>query len=61
MVLHSIVNEYDILQAQNQIAEPVYRKTEHGFVEYRKSEYGDIPCRIHTTDLSIYLTNKYNI
>lgn len=59
MVLYTIINEYDVLQAQNEISAPSYRKIDGGYVEYRKGNDGKVISRLLTTDLSKYLLSEY--
>lgn len=61
MILYTIVNQYDVLEAQNGISEPIYEKFNGGILEYRKGVDGKVLDRIHTTDLSVYLSGQYTI
>ena len=60
MVLFTIINEYDIFAAQNSISEPQYKKIEGGIAEYRKGTDGESFFRLHTTDLTKYLSEEYD-
>lgn len=60
MVLFTIINEYDIFAAQNSISEPQYKKIDGGIAEYRKGTDGKCFFRLHTTDLTKYLSGEYD-
>ncbi len=59
MVLHTIINEYDILQARNQIPLRKMQAVNGGLIEYTVTPLGKEVSRLITTDPNLYLNRNY--
>lgn len=59
MILHTIINEYDVLMAENSIAEPEYISKDGMIIEYRNIDGKRQITRLLSTDPSDYLKEKY--
>lgn len=59
MVLHTIINEYDILQAQNIMPKQKTKAVKGGLLEYTITPNGKEISRLISTDLSLYLNESY--
>ena len=59
MVLHTIINEYDILQAQNELPVQKVQAINGGIVEYSVTPQGKEISRLISTDPYLYLNSSY--
>lgn len=59
MVLHTIINEYDIMQAQNVLSVPKIQAINGGMIEYTITPQGKEVSRLISTDPYLYLSNQY--
>lgn len=55
MVLHTILNEYDILSAQNSFPDLTSEIIPYGYADYTEQDGIKKPVHISTTDLNVYL------
>ena len=59
MVLHTIIAEYDIMQAQNVMEMPKMQAIQGGLVEYSLTPQGKQISKLFSTDPYLYLSDKY--
>lgn len=59
MILHTIIGEYDILQAQNAVCAPKMQAIDGGFLEYSDTPQGRQVSRLFSTNPHLYLDAKY--
>ncbi len=59
MILHTIVNEYDILTAENLVCQSNFKNINGGIIEYSENEGNKQVVRLHSTNPFLYLKDEY--